>query len=769
VRDLLFVIKVVIIAVTFVTPVAMQQVLADTEIKAMETTVVEAYLHNREIARAAEEKLKTPIKELDEREQALQKQLADNTRQIAEINKQIGFSATSATGSGGETFPALRRTTNVIEGITTKLFYPALGLTSTLASAFDFLGMGDSGRIHGAIRKIVSYLFPIAFILGALFMRRYHHDIYQRRSRLILLLGVAIALILPLSAGAEEVSEPTLDSLLSKTESILALTPAQKYLLDMEQLGDENRYYQITNLNLSGGRFLVYPAFNIGSGEHIMTMAALYEANNQPEMVVEQLQKLSRKDINFTDKKNAGPIISTAITGLLAMGNTQIAAELYGANGGLIKSTDQLLALHNLFSARSRSVSATDVTNQAIELATQTPELLKIYDSLAERGDDTSATNALLRASKVSMNVEEVSSVLGKSLAANNTEAVLSTLERGAAILSEVSQYFRIVDQLLQAQRPEEANKFLDSLIDKVNSSEFVTVNGAQLSKAQALGAISSESFERGLFEAAESSASEAVKKLSRSERSTFMMRAPRSQLEKADLRDTAQLAAPLYFGLLKEAMGAPERAESLYANETSSALKEIINSNGLSIPQMRNHLTLLARRLIESNDTQTLAAVDRVLVQLEKFALDRTQESLAQVVASKEAGIRNLEELLKAQNAQINNARQQDTAEEPGSLRKIYSAVFLPLRALALLAFISAFIAAIIAITRRYTSQFSMHRFYAYTTKLLESIGWMYIVSILMAPVGIMMVFMGQWLMIRQANWSLPRNTSPQKQAETA
>ena len=764
-RDLCSVVMMVLVAVTFVTPVAaQQQTIVGTEIKSKENAALKTYWQNREAARESEKRLKAPIEELAENERELQKQLANIAQQLA------GLRAAPGADSGEKTFPVLRTTTNVIEGITTKLFYPALGLTNTLASVFDSLGLGDGGRVHGAIRTTVSYLFPVVFILGALFMRRYHKDIYQRRRRLILSLAVAIALILPLSVNAEEAPEPTLDSLLSETESVLALTPAQKYLRDLEELGNENRRYQIKNLGLSGGHFEIYPVFNLGTGEHIITMAALYEADNQPEMVVEQLQKLSQDNIRFTDKQNAGPIIYTAVSALLTMEKNQLAAELYSASGSWINSTDQLLALHNMFYARSMSVSASAVANQAIELTSQSPGLLVIYDRLAERGDNTSATNALLKASKVTRDVEEVSSVLGKSLAANNTEAVQVTLERGATILYEVSQFFRIVDQLLKAQRPEEANAFLDSLIDKVKSSNRITVNGARLSKPQVLGAISTESFERGMYEAAESSASTAVLMLSRTERDTFMMRVPQAQLEKADLpADTDHLAAPLYFGLLKEAMGAPESAETLYARETSSALKKIIDSNGLSVPQMRSHLVLLARRLIESEDFETLAALDRVLVQLERSALDRTQKSLAQVITAKEAVIRNLEQNLEAQKVKLISARQRVATEKPGFLSKAYSAVFLPLRALALLAFVSAFIAAIIAITRQYARQFSMHRFYAHTTKLLESIGWMYIVSILMVPVGVVMVFIGQWLMIRQANWSLPPNTSPQNQSETA
>lgn len=765
-KDIRSVVMMVLVAVTFAIPVTTQQAIAGTEIEPKENSAVTTYWQNRKAAREAEKRLNSPIKELAERERELQEQLANLAQQQARLRTAPGAD------SGEETFPVLRTTTNVIERIVTRLFYPALGVAATLASVFEFLGLGDGGPVHGAIRTAVSYLFPVVFILGALFMRRYHNDIYQRRRRLVLSLAVAIALILPLSVNAEEAPkspEPKLDSLLSKTESILSLTLVQKYLRDLRQLGDERRRYQVQDLDLSGGHFETYTAFDLGTGEHIMTMAALYEADSQPEAVVDQLQKLTQENIRFTDNQNAGRIIYTAVSGLLVMEKTQLAAELYSASGSWINSIDHLLALHKMFYARSRSVSANAIANQAIELTTQSPDLLVIYDRLTERGDDTSGTNTLLKASNVARNVEEVSSALGKSLAANNTEAVLITLQRGAAIVDEVSQVFGVVDQLLTAQRPEEANAFLDLLIDKAKSSNRITVNGARRSKAQILGAISTECFERGMFAEAEISANAAVRLLSRTERNTFMMRVPQSQLEKADLPDADYLAAPLYFGLLNEAMGAPEKAETFYARETSSALQKIIDSNGLSVPQIRNHLALLARRLIESEDFETLAALDRVLIQFDRSALDLTQERLAQAIASKEAVIHNMEESLEAQKAALRNARQRVATEDPGFLSKAYSAVFLPLRALAFLAFVSAFIAAIIAITRQYAHQFSMHRFYAYTTKLFESIGWMYVVSILMAPVGVVMVFTGQGLMMIQANWSLPPNKSPQKPGETA
>ncbi len=90
-KDLCSVVMMLLVAVTFVTPVAaQQQTIAGIEIKSKENAAVMTYWQNREAAHEAEKRLKVPIKELTERERELQKQLADLARQQARLRTAPG-------------------------------------------------------------------------------------------------------------------------------------------------------------------------------------------------------------------------------------------------------------------------------------------------------------------------------------------------------------------------------------------------------------------------------------------------------------------------------------------------------------------------------------------------------------------------------------------------------------------------------------------------------------------------------------------------------
>lgn len=715
------------------------------------------YHRHREAYKQAQKDIRQELPRLNDHTKALEseiQELREQLRRQANSGNQVTLPM-PASAEKEDSLSRLRVASSVVEGIVFTMLYPIISFIHKIFKATSWVGVSGAESMSAVLQFVMSMLMVVTLALAVLFLKKYHSDFYQKYRGLIFKLGIITILILPISSFAEESGDPSLDSLLESADSLLEKTPVQRYLLDLEPLADKSRQYRIHNLDMSGKLLPAFDSFITGTAEYYTTMATLYEMDGQTEAVLEKLSHLADEKLKFTNKANAQRIIVASITFLLSHGQNDTAAKILESHIKYLSSPSSILALHRVFNDKSLSVSANLLATHSIEKSKKSADLVHLARVFYERGDRASGRNALRKALNYSRSTTEVTGVLNQAISQGETDIIIQLTTHVEKVFFDASQFFGLAEILGKAGRLEESRKIIEVLIEKADRSGVKAVNGKRVNKATALSYISNKCFALGLFDLAERSGGLLIRSLSSTERSNFKMSLPQSQQDAFDLPNPDSLTAPLYFGILYEAMDEPSKAKKLYERETSSLLEKLVRSNGLNIPDMLNHLSLLGRRLLEDKDYERLAVLDNVMSKLEAIRLANLRKALAPTINSMKVAIGQKNEEASSLRIKIKDQAKgniQTTmggpAQEkgPGVPSIVFSGIFLPLRILTLVAYVIAVVAGLIAIARRYASRFSEQRFYAFASKITENVGWLYVFTLITAPVGFILVFVAQF-----------------------
>ncbi|RLA45243.1 MAG: hypothetical protein DRR42_19600 [Gammaproteobacteria bacterium] len=731
------------------------------------------YHRHREMYKQSQKDVSQELTKLTAQSQSLDSEMRELGGQLRRQANSGGQITRPASISAENEAPLswLRSFTGTVDSIVGTTLYPALSFTHKILKVSSWMGNGVAGDMAAILQFFMSVLMVITFVLTILFLRKVHSEFYQKYRGLIFKLGIIMILILPVSSFAEENEDPSLDSLLKSAHFLLNKTLVQRYILDLEPLAEKSQRYRIDSLGISGKTLPAFDSFVTGTAEYYMTMANLYEMDGQTEAVLEQLSHLAEEKLRFTNNANAERIIVGGITFLLSRGRNDIAAKILETHIKYLSSPSSILTLHGLFNGKSLSVSANLLASHSINKSKKSADLALLARVFYEGGDRTSGQNALRKALNYSRSTTEVTEILNQAISQGETDIIIQLTTHVEKVFSDASQFFKLADILRNAGRLEESRKIIEVLIEKAGRSGINLVNGDRTNKSTVLSYISNKCFELGLFDLAERSGGLLIRSLSSSERSSFKMSLPQSQQDTFDLPNPNSLAAPLYFGILYEVMDAPSKAEKLYEREISSLLERLIASNGLNIPDMLNNLSLLGRRLLEDKDYERLAILDDVMTKLENIRLANlrekqvpTVEKMKQVIDQKSEEASNLRAKIKDQAKDSSQTSAGEPAREngPGVLSIVFSGIFLALRALTLVFYIVVVFAGVIAIARRYSRRFSEQRFYAFVSKVTENIGWVYIFTLMSAPLGFVLVFSAQFA---QLMFSSDGSTRPDRE----
>tara|TARA_R110002110_G_scaffold278023_2_gene493332 strand:+ start:48021 stop:50348 length:2328 start_codon:yes stop_codon:yes gene_type:complete len=642
----------------------------------------------------------------------------------------------------------------ISEKVVSTTIYPWLGAMSALNSVLTFLGQ-ESSELALGISITLSILLCFLLCTTFLFVRKFYPRFYARYRLHIGRVVLALLLIIPVSTFAQEAGgpeseladDPTLESILARANAALDLSVLEKNIRYITDPMNEGRMVRLSGVVLENSPLRSFERFVVGTGEGHSTLAALYIVSDNEELALEQLRKLLQSDIKFQSNEKESIIVAAAAF-LLSSNETELARLLLDEN---LASIYQLASFDRLFdklvSARL-SVTASDLASQFIELTSSSETLVSISRKLYAARLEDDARAGLKKALETARKVEELQATI--DLAAKHNE--LTILEEGIEKLhrgiNDIRFQIGFAGDLERRGYTEQSAKLVDDVIDAIENGRLNRLDGERVSPTDGLVFVSYTCFDRGKLEQAQRAALGALKPLSRAEKSALIMKAPSERTDPLRVPQPERLVAPLYTGLLLEAQGRKTIAKNRYETELGVLLEQVFTTHGLSVPDLINHLSVLGTLFRDEDERATLIEVDKLLVRMEEGELQRLRYSQAGRVEELE---RQLQQVRSERDAVALELPALEESSHSGFFSDIYAGIFRPLRALSMLAVFLIFSIGSFYIAYSYAVDRVTHRFYAFVTKSLETVGWVYTLSGVGAFIGAPLILLGQHFMLHQ------------------
>ena len=722
-----------------------------TQINVSRNGVLERYRQNRKSFQDQRDSITSEI-------QSMKRQLLDEKKGL-EVIEAERTSLISNETKDQTSFRGLRQVVAVSEKIVMTLFYPLLGAVSSGAKGLELLGLGSSSTesLKQGIDTFLSIALCVLLVITLAFVRTSYNGFYQSNRKHILVVLVVLLISLPFSTYAQEIAAEDevsagLEEVLIEANRILELSYVQRNIRNITMPENQGRRMQITLVNLSGVPLTYFESFVVGSGEYFTTLAALHHANNDTESAIQELSELVRVDVRYSSKPDIKEnLIAIAAVYLLQNGKPDIAADLLNSHISEMRMQSSFDLLYAPLIESGLTVTSSALADRYISITRSPEALLMLAKELYKGGSEAQAEESLSKAVQLLREPKDLKDALLIALRENEIEQVQETVNKVQAVVSEIPLQFSLVDLLRKHGRHEESMQLLVDLTSSIASGKRKLIDGKRVGRTAALVYVSYNCFERGIISAAQMSALEAIKPLSRAEKSALVMRPPPRVIDANRIPKPEILVAPLYTGLLLEAQNKSAVAHKRYRTETRLLIESLIDSSGLFYPDMINHLTLLGGVLSEEGDVGALAELDEVLTRFEQQELDKYRASRADEIANLRTELDGIAIATQKARSEVSDLEMKLENEKPRILSVVYSAIFLPLRALSMLLIVIIYITGAVVISYSYAKKRVSHKTYALVTKAVESAGWIYTLTIFNALIGIPLIVLAQNFMLKQ------------------
>jgi len=685
-----------------------------------------------------------------------------------------------------ESLPRLRAAAGDMDAIAFRLLQPLVVL---FADPPPLGNRHDSGNDRPSISaatvsSYISFLLPVTLLLAFFGAARYYRALYDRHLQHRRLVIFCLILLLPLSslaqdgtsAGTEEAADevPPLAEMLREADQVLTLTRVQRYIRRLSAPDAMGRRIRISDVDLSATPFTWFDSVVGGSGEYYATLAALHLANDDESAATEALRPLAIPETRYatrdSDPSRHEAMLSSAALFLINSGEPQLAHDILRLHMPELKSLQTFETLYPELIEHSLTVPAVALAQQIVEGTSDAQQLLRLVQTFYDRDSIALGHASLVRALDEVDTPENLLTLIEIAIAQREETLLRRALEEAPQVLADLTDAIAIIDLLRDANRQPAAEAFADSVIERTGAQAEVLLDGDAVTATRALSELSFAGFERGMLTTAEQAALAAIEPLSRAERSALLMPAPDSILSSGRIPEPGKLVSPLYLGLLYEQQGRPEAAREHFAAASRAQVGDLLATDGIYVPDMMNHLTLLGGLLDPERDSEELAQLDRVLVRLEQNTLDDLRASQAAALSARQTKLANAEEEVAALRADIASMSALLEERQPGPIALAWSTGLLLLRTVGLFALCVACATIIGSTALHYARQRRRQRGHAFAWKLLEGLGWVWVLSILSAPLGLLAVVLAQFFLLFQEKNELliTMNESPRTAPDT-
>ena len=609
---------------------------------------------------------------------------------------------------------------------------------------FPMLGAASLFMIQRDMLDKVFYFFLIVLAINLfIYLARKEKSFFSRYKWVASILLVFFLSVFSLQLFAAETAAA--DKLMNKlelTRKVLQQSDYQRYLSILK-----SRSLPVVELPplTSGDPLLkVYPRVKIDTAEYWVTLAALQSHENALGDAVGSIKTIATPSVSM-ERENRSDIIVNSVKFLIAHSQSGAAKELLNARIGELNDVSGLLDLSVYLKGKEMQVTAETVLDRAVKLSRNVDDLIALAHFFFKENETDKGADALQKALKKVYGADDLMVVARAAIKYGQDQIIRDLLEQAWAVTQELQDQVRLADVFLDNGRREDAASIFTAMIKHVNKGGTNRINGSRMNNKDSLLYISDQALERQMLEQAVNAVGKLALYLG-PERNELIVDPSDSITAGKNLPQPDQVALPLYYGLLNEKMAFSDKAESAYIGATIHMIDKILGSYGYQLPENFNSMHLLGDAWAKASDSEKLAKLDQVYTLLEQKYLSKLreqhnaeQQSLRQQIAELKRRNRQAIEEISAEKASLSDGYR-------GMIKS-------SLRIIAVILFYLLILIGCLLIARRYARQQSGHRTYGFLTKLSEALGWVSVMSILNAPLGLLQVFASQFLQIFQRN----------------
>ncbi|MEM9760267.1 MAG: hypothetical protein AAF933_13590 [Pseudomonadota bacterium] len=666
-----------------------------------------------------------------------------------------------------EDLAGLRAATRGVETATFFALQPLVALTARAFSSpsEDPASSATPGMRSETVSRYLSFLLPATLVLILFGLRRFHRELYGRHRKHLQMFVLSVAVLLPLSSFAQEAptaapssgatQQAEIHEMLRTADEVLSLTRVQRYIRWLSSARAAGRRLRISDVDLSATPFTYFDSVVGGSGEFYMTLAALHLADGNRNAALRQMLALADPGTRYASR-NANPqqyeaMFATAAAFLMDNEAPELGEGIISLHLAELRERATFEAVFSRLIDHSFSPTALALAEQLIAQTSDVEGLLGYARALYDSDFATYGQSALQKALESAESAAELRAGFDLALAQREDELVQRALSQAGQQLTDLKVVVDLTDALRDLERESAAQALLAGIVDRARSGSSFTIGAEPANPTQTLSYLSAQAFDRGMLNIAETAAVAAVAPLSRVERAALTISTPSAALDPLRIPEPEKLVSPLYFGLLDEGRGRTAEAKLRYTEESRELLANLLDSNGLYVPDMMNHLALLGGTLSAQAEPETLARLDRVLLRLERDALEELRAERSAALGDTRPELAALDADINATLAELAAMREELKARERSVFGLILSALLLVLRMVSLLAVCAGAGFVVVQFALRYSQSRAAHRGHAFGWKLFEGLGWAWVVSVFSAPLGLFAIVVSQFFMLFQ------------------
>jgi len=316
---------------------------------------------------------------------------------------------------------------------------------------------------------------------------------------------------------------------------------------------------------------------------------------------------------------------------------------------------------------------------------------------------------------------------------------------------TELARLVKQVDAHLQSGRVSTASRLLSDAIERLAEGEEQLLATGSVATVDALAYLSRASLARELYGVAENALIEALKPLTVARRRALELQVPAGAVPPSRLPYPARVPAPLYLGLLHEKQERGSAARSRFEQEAYLALGKLVKGEG-DTADLLNSLTLLAGTLDPKTEAGLLRDVDKLLRGIEERDLEALKAAQEPGVAPLRKALDSNKREAERLRADIVTLRNNIDEMTPGAAGLGLSALLLTLRSVGALLVVAALCFAAVSMAFEHALPQRRQRLHAFWWKLAESMGWVWVLSVISAPLGAAVVALSRRLYLNRA-----------------
>jgi len=621
------------------------------------------------------------------------------------------------------------RTFSRIQGVTSFVLFPLLSAYSMTISFFK----ASEGS------KILLIFICIAVLNLFIYLFRRQRSFFQRYKiflivAVILLIG---SIALPVFADDQTNREKVINSLQS-AEKMLLRSDHERFIAILE----EKPYAQINVPPLQSGDplFKVIPRVKIDTPEYWYTLAALYTHEGKNGQAIDAVKKITGES-RLSNTEEHRKIIVNSIKFLIQEQQIKLASDVVDSLSKNVRDIKTLLDLAKFLKEKDMQVSASKTLRHATNLANNVKDLVKLSQFFISQNEVNKSNEALEKAIYIANSIDNLLLLGDNVIAANKyaiTEKIMTKVDK---VTNDYREKIKIVDMFLKHNRKEEAT---------ILFSRFIKDDASRTkSNVDKLLFLIDTALERNFLPQASAATAHLIMilgGLSNNQVKSLQMNLETKIKSAENIPNKDRILLSHFYGLINEEQGIYDTAEKVYIHSVIGSLSTILNSYGYKFPESLNDFFLLGRIWVKENRGDLIGKLDGVYGILEKQVISQQYIENQKQIDRFQKKVNELQEK--------DNELQNEVSGKKRNISKLSrKLIFQSISTVASTIFIIVAIIGCIIISYQYCINLSIGKSFGFTTKFIETSGWLQIMSIIGIISGFVFVIVGQFFQIFQTN----------------